>query len=89
MTSWQPVELLRNIAATGYFGQPEQAADKLATHLERRANISVSRAIDLLSAAGLVTVRYAPAGDLHPKDQLDQWQLEPTAAGLAALTGEP
>ena len=89
MASWQPAELLRNIAATGYFTHPHQGQAQLVMHLEGRANISASRAIDVLSAAGLVTLRYDGATTVHPKDQPDHWWLDPTEMGLAILRGEP
>jgi hypothetical protein len=85
MATWRPEDLLLKVAATGYFDDPQAARDLLATYLEGPALISVSRALDVLLDAGLVTVRYEDTGAVHPKDQPGLWQLELTDAGRAAL----
>ena len=89
MTTWRPQDLLREIAATGYFRDLHRPAESLAAHLEKRASISAARALDLLTDSGLVVVRYDADPALHAKDRLDHWRLELTEAGLAALQSEP
>ncbi len=89
MTQWQPTELLREIAGFGYFQDPAQNRDALATFLEHQCNISVARASDLLTSARLVAVRYDADPANHSRDQLDHWTLELTEAGLAITQGEP
>ena len=84
-----PNGLLRAIAAIGYFDAPTTNQDKLARLLENNLNIGIPRAVDALTKAGLVVFRYSQDPALHPRDQIDHWQLYLTDAGKELLASEP
>ena len=84
-----PKELLSAIASSGYFSHPQKNQALFREVTELHLNISVERAIDLLTENGLVTFGYERNSDAHPRDIVDLWELELTSEGVAALSAEP
>ena len=81
-------ELLSAVAATGYFTSPETKQEVFRQVVENRLNISLDRAIALLTESGLAAFNYAEDPGLHPRDIIDCWQLRLTTAGKSALSGK-
>ena len=81
-------ELLSAVAATGYFASPETKQELFRQVVENRLNISLGRAIDLLTKGGLATFDYVRSPTTHPRDILDTWQLRLTSAGESALSSK-
>lgn len=81
-------ELLSAVASSGYFADPRARQALFRQVVENRLNISLERAIALLTESGLATFSYSHDPGMHPRDVLDNWQLELTSAGEAALSGK-
>ena len=78
-------ELLSAVAATGYFSSPDTQQETFRHLVEDRLNVSLGRAIDILTESGLAIFSYV--GDGHPsRDSIDRWQLQVTSAGESELS---
>jgi hypothetical protein len=78
-------ELLRAVAAIGYFERASFDPGDLLVLIEGKLNLGRDRAIDLLVDAGLVQVQYSNDPGIHPKDRPDWWRITLTEAGARAL----
>ena len=79
-------QILTALSAADYFVDPPHGQSKFCNVVENHLNVSRERAIELLTQSGLVKFSYVQNEAIHPKDQLDAWQLQLTAAGRQALT---
>ena len=81
-------ELLSAVAATGYFSAPESKQELFRRLVEDRLNVSLNRAIAILTESGLTIFSYVSDPDIHPREFADYWQLRLTSAGESALSGK-
>lgn len=79
-------ELLRAIAATGYFESQSFDPSGVIRLVEYRLNISRDRAVSVLTVAGFVTYQYDP--NTHPRDMQDYWRLNLTNKGNEVLAAK-
>ena len=79
-------ELLCAVAATGYFTRPEANQELFRQVVENRLNVSLDRAIALLTESGFATFNYTRDPSIHLRDVPDNWQLRLTSAGKSALS---
>ena len=81
-------QLLSAVADTGYFSSPETGQELFRQLVEGRLNLSLERAIALLTESDLAIFSYASESGIHPRDALDSWQLRLTSTGELALSGK-
>ena len=80
-----PTELLKAVAASGYFETGTFDPGLLCLLIENKLNLGRRRAIALLVEGGFVTFEYEQAENLNPRDSLDRWRLVLTEIGKSSL----
>jgi hypothetical protein len=80
-------DLLKAVAASGYFERATFDPGDLLVLIESKLNLGRDRAIGSLTGAGLVQLQYSSDPGIHPKDAIDSWRLTLTEKGRRSLGG--